>query len=505
MSRLCITFILCWAIKFVYCQVEQTTRWEVGVPGNNDEVYSVASIDSLGLIVYSKLIGTEVDQLELIMLDTALHEKWKGYITIERGLAVAQTTFRKNSFYILLRNVRLASFVMIDLDLRTNQYKTHIIKNAIPFIPTEFDSTEGAVLIGGYFNYRPLVLHYSLTLKKSKILPGFFNEPGELTQMKITPDGSIDIIVSAKNYEKRKSLWIRNYNNEGDLIKTTVLESHEKRNLIFGRSVKMPNNEQVVAGVYGRNTEYSRGIFVATINPFGEYTTRYYNFADLQNFFHYLKANQERRIKKRIDRRKVKGKSTKFNYRLLVQELIPYQNQFIMLGEAFYPKYVYRQSYGNAFGPYNSSRGYSNYSPYRNDLIFDGYQYTHAIVIGFDASGKVKWDNSFEINDAKSFKLEQFVKIAPAEDHIDLLYLFENLIRTKVIKGNEVLEGKTADELKVFSDEGVVTKGDAKTSHLDYWYGHHLFASGVQTIRRTKSRKEQPFKKVFFINKILYK
>jgi hypothetical protein len=500
----CFSFFLL-LTSAAFGQVEQTGRWEIGMPTDDNETYKVAT-DSLGLIIYSKLFGKEFDQLEFIRLDTALKEKWKGYITIDREFIIARTATRKNSLYVLLRTPRSAGFLLIDLNITSGTYKTHLIKNAIPFVPTEFAGTNGAVMIGGYYNYRPLVLHYSFGLQKSKILPGFFNEPGELTQMKVTEEGAIDIIVSAKNYEKRKSLWIRNYNAEGDLVKTTVLESREKRNLIFGRSIKMPNNEQVVAGVYGRNTEYSRGIFVATINPYGEYTTRYYNFADLQNFFHYLKANQERRIKKRIERRKIKGKNTKFNYRLLVQELIPYQDQFILLGEAFYPRYVYRSRYSsNQFNGFNNPRGYSNYSPYSNDYIFDGYQYTHAIAIGFDASGKVKWDNSFEINDVKSFKLEQFVKIAPAEDHIDLLYLFENLIRTKVIKGNEVLEGKAADELKVFNDEGIVTKDDAKTSHLDYWYTHHLFASGVQTVRRTKERREVPFKKVFFINKIRYR
>ncbi|MCE2996989.1 MAG: hypothetical protein ACK5RG_17135 [Cyclobacteriaceae bacterium] len=487
---------------FAYSQVEQMGRWEAGIDADDPGNYKVSSVDSLGLLIYHKLNNLRGDQLELIMLDTTLQEKWRGFITLEKGLIVTKTTAYKNFYYILLQRPGFAGFVMISLNLNTGLYTTHLIKNAIPFTPSEFQGTIGAVLIGGYFNYRPLVLHYSFQTNKAKVLPGFFNEPGELTQMKITPDGSIDVIVSSKNYEKRKSLWIRNYNAEGDLIKSTVLESRDKKNLIFGRSIKMPNNEQVVAGVYGKNSEYSRGIFVAAINPVGEYTIRYYNFADLQNFFRYLKAKQEKRIKKRIERRRVKGKSTRFSYRLLVQELIPYQDQFVLLGEAFYPNYVYRQSgfNNNGFG----RGGFANYAPYRNDAIFDGYQYTHAIVIGFDSNGKVKWDNSFEINDVKSFQLEQFVKIAPGKDNIGLLYLFENLIRTKVIRNNEVLEGKTADELKIFSDEGIVTREDAKTSHLDYWYGNTLFASGVQTVRKSKDGS-LPFKKVFFINKIRYK
>jgi hypothetical protein len=500
LNRTIFILVLCILPVWAMGQLTQTGRWEIPVSNDEGELFQVAKADSLGLIVYSKILGKDKDQLEFIRLDTALQEVWRGYITIEKGLNIAITSTRKTSFYGILRNPRFAGFILIDLNMVTGAYTTHVVKNAIPFAPTDFAATNGAVMIGGYFNYRPLVLHYSLALQKAKILPGFFNEPGELTQMKVAEDGSIHVIVSAKNFERLKSLWIRNYSAEGDLIKTTVLESHEKRHLIFGRSIKMPNNEQVVAGVYGRNTEYSRGIFIATINLFGEYTIRYYNFADLQNFFKYLRANQEKRIKRRIERRRVKGKSTKFNYRLMVQELISYQNQFVLLGEAFYPHYTYRTK-STQFG-INNLRGYS---PYNTDFVFDGYQYTHAIVIGFDASGKVQWDNSFEINDVKSFKLEQFVKIAPSKDHIGLLYLFENLIRTKIIQGSEVLEGKSADEIKIFSDQGIVTKEDAKTSHLDYWYDHHFFASGVQTIRRSKERNDLPYKKVFFINKIHYR
>src|SRR6185436_6217924 len=109
----------------------------------------------------------------------------------------------------------------------------------------------------------PIVLHFSFATGRAKVLPGFFNSPGELNQLKAYEDGSVDVIVSARNMEKKRSLWIRNYDAEGELIKTVILQPDENRNLIFGRSMKLPGGEQVVAGVYGRFTEYSRGIFVA--------------------------------------------------------------------------------------------------------------------------------------------------------------------------------------------------------------------------------------------------
>lgn len=311
------------------------------------------------------------------------------------------------------------------------------------------------------------------------------------------------MIVSAKNNVRKKCLWIRHFDNTGDLIKTVVLEPDENKNLIFGRAAKMDNDNQVIAGVYGKSAQYSRGIFVAEVNPFGEYVIRYYNFADLQNFFHYMKASREKRVKERIERRRVKGKKIKFNYRFLVHELIPYGNQFVMLGEAFYPTYSTRYNFANAQAlnspspwSYGMSNRYYN-SPYRSDVVFDGFQYTHAIVIGFDAQAKLTWDNSFEINGLKSYQLEQFVKILPEKDKIALIYMFENVIRSKVINNNQVVEGTAQDPIMT-SGQQKSLRNRVESSKLEYWYANHLFVYGVQNVIDDNEVSH----KVFFINKL---
>jgi hypothetical protein len=140
----------------------------------------------------------------------------------------------------------------------------------------------------------------------------------------------------------------------------------------------------------------------------------------------------------------------------------------------------------------------------RGDRIFDGYQYTHSIVIGFDANGKLKWDNSFEINDVRTFELQQIVKISPADNRIVLLYLHNNLIRSKIIKDDQVLEGKTADPVKSKFETDVVKEKDTESSKLDYWYSQHFFASGVQKVRNQLTGNESGYRKVFFINKLKY-
>jgi len=482
-----------------YGQVDQLARYELTLHDEDqNESYQVSTLEEDGLLVYRRLEGKTEDQLELIKIDTALNETWRGYITIQKAQQVSHVKSKDQIVFILLKssNYVTGDFQVVTAKIQDGTYGVYAIKNLIPFNPTDFVVTSRGVMLGGYFNYRPLVLFYSFITQRSKILPGFFNERGEINQIKTYPNGSVDVIVSAKNYERKNCLWIRNYNDEGDLVKTTVLEPPVNKNLIFGRSVKMPNDAQVVSGVYGgKNVEYSRGIFVAQINELGEYTINYHNFGDLENFFSYMKAKREKRVKERIERRKVKDKKIRFNYRLLVQEVVPYGDQYIMLGEAFYPRYTY----------VGGNQNYGLSSPLmRGERIFDGYQYTHAVVIGFDAKGNLKWDNSFEINDIKTMELQQFVKIAPSDNRIVLLYMFDNLIRSKIIKDNQVLEGKMEDPVKSKFNNELIKEKDTETSKLDYWYAQHFFAAGTQTVRNQGAPKDGGFRRVFFINKLKY-
>ena len=502
-QRFCIV-LFCFAFHSVlFSQIQQLARFELPVDFGKEN-FNVISAQQSGLLLYRNLETKEGRQLELIRVDSTLKQVWQGYIPVDRDLVLLKSQVKPNLLFLLLksRSYNSGDFLILSVQLDNGKYSTYVVKNFIPFSPAQFNLTSEAALIGGYFNYRPLIVYYNFLQRQSKVLPGFLNEPGELNQVRTNVDGSIDVIVSGKNLERKNCLWLRNYDNQGTLVKTIVLTPDEKRSLIFGSSMQSSEDEQVVSGVYGRYTSYSRGIFVAVINSVGEYTIRYYNFSELQRFFNYMKAGRERRIKSRIERRKIKGKKSKFNYRFLVHELVPYNNQYILIGEAFYPHYSYSSS---SFRTFNYAPRYAYAGPlYRDGLIFDGYNYTHAVVIGFDKSGKLLWDNSFEINDVRSMQLEQFVKIQPEEDRVVLLYLFENALRSKIIKGSEVLEGKTTD---ILNPDGQGKKEKAKNienSKLDHWYGQYFFAFGNQAIQPGKG-DEANKGKMFFINKITYK
>ena len=479
-------------------QVIQTRRFELPIIDN--EKFEIIPADEHGLYLYQQLLDISEDRIQIARLDTALNRQWSGYLPVPKNYVLAGTRAHQGKLHMIFRfrDYTRASLYLFVIQPESGHFDQYEIRSYIPFAPSEFQVSGSSVLLGGYFNRIPLVLHFSMATQKSKVLPGMFNEAGELTQIRCYDDGTFDVLISALNMKRQRTIWIKNYDTEGNLSRQFALDPGDKH-LIFGRSIKLEGDMQIVAGVYGthRSTEFARGIFVSSVDPSGIEHTRYYNFADLDNFFKYMRAKREQRVKERIERRKVKGKKIRFNYRFLVHEIVPYNDQYVLLGEAFYPRYhsIDRGPYGAAF--FAPMGGGS--SVIRNGRIFDGYYYTHAVVMGFDQKGKVLWDNSFEINDVKTMTLEQFVKLEVLEDKIALMYLYDNKLRSKIIKNNDVLEGKSIDPVMTLRASDVVKK-ENNTNKLEYWYKDYMYAYGVQDIVNA----QQGARRVFFINKLTY-
>lgn len=474
-------------------QLVQQDRFELALDGREGlENPQVTALGKEGALIHRRIKGSSQDFLELIKIDTTLRENWRGVITLDRNLVISLVVSRDQIMYFLLRSVAYGNFdfTVIAMNIATSAYNTYLVKNLIPLNPSEMNISANAILIGGYFNFRPVVLHFSFESGRSRLLPGFFNEEGELNQIKTYPDGLIDIIVSSRGPQRKKVLWIRSYTPEGELIQASMLQGDNDKNLIVGKSFRKSDGTQLIAGSFGvRNVEYSRGIFMAELKPEGEQSIRYYNFSDFENFFKYMKPRREGRLKGRIEKRKEKGKKNRQSYRFLTNEINQYGNEILLLGEAYYPRYLYSNNYGYSL---------------RGDRVFDGYRYTHAAVFGFDLNGNLKWDNQLEMNDIKTFSLNQFVKLMPKDNELGMIYLYDNTLRSKTINRNQVIQGKTKTALMTEFETDEVKEKDTESSALTYWYDPYFIAHGIQYVRNSKNGRNNVERRVLFIVKLKY-
>ena len=89
-------------------------------------------------------------------------------------------------------------------------------------------------------------------------------------------------------------------------------------------------------------------------------------------------------------------------------------------------------------------------------------------------------------------------------EKIILTYLEENEIRSKVVDGEEIIEGRTFNPVKLTFEADEVRTKDPKVEDIEKWYGKTLFAYGIQSIKNESGVAGKITRKVFYLNKIQF-
>lgn len=487
-------------------QLVQPARLELEIK-DMEEYYSVVSAGEEGVILYRKDIKESKGSkgvYEILSFDVELEERWTSSLEVESATLVGYE-YKEGQLYLLFRQEgnKINNFQVYAVDIQTSLVSGYTIENEIPVELTEFTTVDNVMLLGGYVNHRPTVLYFDLNKEKFRVIPGLYLNRSDLLEIKTSAENNtFTILHTERTRNRQQTISSKTYDRNANLLFDYRLDPEKGKNLIYGRTTSFGDDALHIAGTYSHgNTKYSRGVFIANLYPDGEQDINYYNYGDLDNFFSYMKAKREKRIKKRIERRKVRGKKVKLNYKLLVHDVIERKGANILLGEAFYPKYSNRASYVPS-PSYGFNRGNSFRSTGNTNL--EGYRYTHAVLIGFDEKGKLLWDNSFEINEVLSPNLQKFVHVLPYDSLTVLLYMYENVVHSKIIRKDEVLEGKATEEIATLYEDDEVKHNNFDMGGLEEWYGPYLYAYGVQRIRNGKNSGVDSSRKVFFINKLTY-
>jgi len=502
-------FTLCFfllALSFpITAQISQPLRYEIEIDNLNADYY-IVSAKKAGLFLFKELDAkTDNNEFvwEIIRLDTNLQEINKREVVIDEKFSFRGYSYDKGNFVMLFQEgVDFAKdLLFLTFSLNGDSFQSYLYKNLVPIKLTEFEVKNDAVVFGGNVNMRTVVMMYNFNAERGVVLPGFYNDRSSLLQIVTdTEDQWIRIITSDRMPNKRYGITVRAFSTMGERVFTNELNAKDDFSLTDGRVVNGSEGGNLLAGTYSikRRTETSRGIYVADFDKSEENQINYYNYGDLENFFNYMKERRKERVLKRIARKKIKGRKLRFSYRLFVQDIIKQNNENILIGEAYYPTYSNRSN-AYSFSNYN----YDPFPAGGSTQVFDGYKYTHAVIIAFDDNGKLLWDNSFEINDLKSFQLEEHVHLAFLKNEIVMLYLYDQHLKIKVIKNNEIVEGKYTEELKLLYASDEMKSNDEELEGLEHWYGNNFYAFGVNKVKNLRDDNIKLNRKVFFINKIV--
>ncbi len=433
------------------------------------------------------------------LVDTTLEVRWTRLLTVPFESSFAGYDYHKGTFYLLFNNSKYQTvdLTAYSLNVESTLVEKIDISTVFPIQLTEFEVLGNSILLGGYVNTKPVMLTYDMSEGVPRVLPGFYGNNIDILKL-ITDDESqvFTVITSERMRNKKNAVRARTYTSNGILIQDN-LTNPEDKNLIDGASTNFFGGFQYMAGTYSKKSStYSKGLYLSKFSNGRQQFIKYYSYSELDNFFGYMREKRELRIKERIKRKAEKGKKPNFSYQLVIHDMIQREDAYILIAEAYYTRYSSYSSTSPYFGGYGSFGGYNS--------GFLGYKYTHAIVVAFDRAGNIIWDNSFEIDDVSTYTLSEFVTVDTYKDQVVLMYLDENEIRSKVIKGNEIVEGKTINPVRLSYANDELKSKDPDVEGLVEWYGNTLFAYGEQRIYNGIKASGETNRRIFYINKIEY-
>ena len=312
---------------------------------------------------------------------------------------------------------------------------------------------------------------------------------------------SDEVILNVVGIDSRKksNLFVLRFNAEGKKVGQFNLTKDVEENISDLSSYKLDDNKYLYTGTYSENKVLmSQGLFFSQATNNDLDYLNLYNFLDLKEFLSYLPEKKQERIDRKKKRKAKRGKELKINYRIADHDIIELEDGFLFIGEAYYPTYS-SQSYTT----YTTINGVSTpTTQYRR--IFDGYQYTHAVITKYNKQGDLLWDRNFELFQThKPYYLKRFIKVAETDAQgIKLAYSSRNKIASKYIDYNgEILEDQESEEIETGKD-GDKTKWT--NSNLSYWYDDYFLSYGSQKIKNKKDKSVKRKRRVMFINKVRY-
>lgn len=295
--------------------------------------------------------------------------------------------------------------------------------------------------------------------------------------------------------KKLTKLYVVRLDADGEKKDIFDMSGNLSRTIVNVTASSIGGDRYIFTGTYSSShSNSSEGLFFCEAQKGEINYIKYYNYLDLKKFLSYLPEKKQERIEKKKEKTKKQGGELKLNCLIASHDVIPVADGYIFLGEAYYPTYR-TETYTTV-----SANGTTTTTTRR---VFDGYQYTHAVLAKFSKEGELMWDQSFEMwPDYKPYSVRTFISFpSKPVSSIDMVFANRNLIISKSVDFDG--EGMSFSAREIPTDnQGDRTK--YSFSNMDYWYDNYFVAYGIQVIKNKNEEAGKRRRKVFFIAKIKY-
>jgi hypothetical protein len=502
-SKIAFSILFCLNSIIGFAQVDQSLRIEYPIDDSYDHTVIAVSNQQKALVISKvKDKSRKVYNWSFDLIDENFKTIKKTQADFPLKFENYEYSFYDNHYYLLYYNNHDGKYNLLDLNVNdfTTKIQEGILAKGLRL--NEIIAMDGNVFISALSKREQSI--FVLNATTNKVLHVV---PKELTDLKITyidmqrVDNILDqkeMVYKYKVCEKEGCdyLMLRFDNNGNQIGNFFFLPKADADKELTSISLsKLSTDQYLSTGTYSvAKSKKANGIYIAHVNNSKVEFINYYNFLDLNNFTSYLSEKQQNKIEKKKDKKAASGEELNLSYNVSVHDITVQDGEYFFLGEFYYP--TYRTETYTVMGANGSMSTVSR-------QVFDGYQYTHSCVAGFDMSGKLIWSNTFEMYlNYKPYTVRQYIRMNHEGENTKLVYATGTAIKTITFNKNKVIKDESVSTL-ISTDENDVVKRTTN-NFIEWWYGQNYFSYGNQVIKNKENDSGNKKREVFYINKIAY-
>jgi hypothetical protein len=423
-----------------------------GFDGN----YGVAPAGEKGLVLYHEMMN-EVSfnkrKWEVRVVDSELNLRWSSAFESNYNFVISGVKHADQYTYLMFQdtNIPMKSVFFVRFPIEENKIQFFQIDEFLPATVQGFEVLGNSLFVIGSNNDRPAILKFSFGDPRPTMLQGIFDEENEILHTAVNPQlGHIQITTRMKMRGKPSLIHIKQFDLDGKLNRDIVLRSSREYYMIDALASTDDSGTTSVVGTFAyKRSNFSNGIFTTTYQDGEESTLYYYDYSNLYRYFSYQDDGDDI---EGAERKSIKG-PMKIN--CVPRQLEYIGNELIFVGEI-----------------------------YENDKIYgEDYRiYSHALILGINANGKLSWDNSTSLHQMSS--LSNSYKTYSSSYNEDMLTLFSDgfNIHYKIFNKRNDITSVELFEIDAYQPKNTPTGvGVEQFASIMPWYDNALIIYGTKT------------------------
>ncbi|TAE00069.1 MAG: hypothetical protein EAZ97_07025 [Bacteroidetes bacterium] len=500
--------------NLLFAQLEVIKKQELPVIKAIGSNYKFVHLSEKGLFLMlesEESLRNSKREVLFTKYDTALNRLWSGFISIKYASVMQQHCLDNNDLYYLIYREEF-EYDILKINLETGLMEIVPFEKIMDLKITGFEAAQGVLFLGGMVDNMPVVLQYDYKNSSvPKVLSSIFQVKANLNALVIDQKReSVCVFMTEKN-NTNPDLYFNVYDLEGKLINKWIKKSSDEQAFLTFKMFAPNSQEQYLFGTYALgNRSKAQGFYVNRFFNKEESYVYFYDFSYLNNFFNYLGEKRKNNMFEKIKKRQNKGKTFIHDQQLFLHDLVFGEDKIYLTAESYTSSVqdnstnsAYPSSLANSNLIYRGMSGLRSYQPYsslfstpsrRQNFV---YRYKNSVVCGFDKTGKLLWDNSFEFENLNYPQLMPILQTGFQQDSITMLHLQDKKILFKQTKNSFAIDSLQKFEPKLIA-EGEDLK-DSEDENIDFWYGNYFLMHGIQDI---KDEEKQQRRKVFYLAKI---